>query len=66
MGLFFKWKPLNIHDRFLSSHQKSNGDDTAPIFQPGKSSSDLEQYKHELRCGYSQKNGYLNSSRYLY
>ena len=66
----FKWKPpqYNTID-FLVRTKKSNGDDIiTPIFQPGKSSSDLEQYKTiELRCGYSQKkHGYLNPCQDIY
>ena len=66
----FKWKPpqFNTID-FLVRTKKSNGDDIiTPIFQPGKSTSDLDQYKTiELRCGYSQKkHGYLNPCQDIY
>ncbi len=66
----FKWKPpqFNTID-FLVTTKKSNGDDViTPIFQPGKSTSDLDQYKTiELRCGYSQKkHGYLNPCQDIY
>ena len=66
----FKWKPpqFNTID-FLVRTKKSNGDDIiTPVFQPGKSTSDLDQYKTiELRCGYSQKkHGYINPCQDIY
>ena len=66
----FKWKPpqFNTVD-FLVTTKKSNGEDViTPIFQPGKSTSDLDQYKSiELRCGYSQRlHGYLNPCQDIY
>lgn len=66
----FKWKPpqYNTID-FLVTTKKSNGDDIiTPIFQPGKSTADLDQYKTiELRCGYNQKkHGFLNPCQDVY
>tara|TARA_Y200000002_G_scaffold382870_2_gene401783 strand:- start:393 stop:3842 length:3450 start_codon:yes stop_codon:yes gene_type:complete len=66
----FKWKPpqFNTID-FLVTTVKSNGEDViTPIFQPGKSTSDLNQFKTiELRCGYNQKrHGYLNPCQDIY
>ena len=66
----FKWKPpeFNTID-FLVVTKKKNGDDIiTPIFQDGKSYTDLSQYKTiELRCGYNQKrHGYINPCQDVY
>lgn len=66
----FKWKPpeFNTID-FLVITKKSNGEDKiTPIFQPGKSTTDLDQYKTiELRCGFNQRlHGYLNPCQDVY
>lgn len=66
----FKWKPpeFNTID-FLVATKKVNGEDKiTPIFQPGKSTTDLYQYKTiELRCGFNQRlHGYINPCQDVY
>ena len=66
----FKWKPSSFNTiDFLVVTKKMNGEDiVTPIFQPGKSSTDLDQYKTiELRCGFNQRiHGYLNPCQDVY
>ena len=66
----FKWKPpqFNTIDFLVRTKKSNNEDIITPVFQSGKSTSDLDQYKTiELRCGYSQKkHGYLNPCQDIY
>jgi len=66
----FKWKPpeFNTIDFLVVTKKKSGEDIVTPIFQDGKSHTELNQYKTlELRCGYNpRKHGYINPCQNVY
>ena len=63
--VYISFKQRKVYNKdsikFNQEFKSNNEDIITPVFQSGKSTSDLDQYKTiELRCGYSQKkHGYL-------